>query len=74
MMPPKHPKPPMAPGEPYAPYPHQTLSIGGGRWLTPTGLVLTEEPHHPCELQPETLWFWEAAAAKGGYVLGDLII
>lgn len=68
--------PPPEPLEPpegdIAPYPDEVLTLGGNRWLSSTGHVLTHPRGVPCELQPNTLKFWEAAAQRGGYVLQDL--
>lgn len=73
MMPPKHPHSPPPPGTPVAPYPYQILALGGGRWLTATGEVITKRPARQCGVTSQTLWFWERAAVRGGHILSELM-
>ncbi|AGT14256.1 hypothetical protein ADZZY_3 [Mycobacterium phage Adzzy] len=72
-MPPKEPVDP--PEGDIAPYPDQILTLGGNRWLTPSGRILPEPFGVECDLQPNTLKFWEAAALRGtGKQLSELIV
>jgi hypothetical protein len=58
-----------------APYPMDILTLGGNRWLDPTGRILTTEFGNPVELQPNTLKFWEATALRGtGKPLSELLV
>jgi hypothetical protein len=71
--------PPTDPVEPpvgdIAPYPDQILTLGGNRWLSLDGRVLPSPRGVPCDLQPNTLAFWEAAALRGsGKPLSELIV
>lgn len=70
--------PPLEPLDPpegdIAPYPDEVLTLGGNRWLASTGRILTHPFGVPCDLQPNTLKFWEAAALRGtGKPLGELL-
>ena len=56
-----------------APYPNDILRLGENRWLTITGHIITKPFGDPCELKPNTLKFWEAAALRGiGKPLSEL--
>lgn len=56
-----------------APYPNDILRLGQMRWLDTTGHIITKPFGDPCELKPNTLAFWEAAALRGtGTPLSDL--
>ncbi|QFG08586.1 hypothetical protein PBI_VANISOA_3 [Mycobacterium phage Vanisoa] len=71
--------PPSEPVEPatgdVAPGPMDILILGGNRWLAQSGRVLPTDLGVPVELQPNTLWFWEAAALRGsGKPLSELIV
>lgn len=72
-MPPLQPRP--RPTGDTAQYPNQVLTLGGNRWLTHLGTVVTERPRgtFECDLTSQTLHFWERAARKGGTELADLI-
>lgn len=48
-----------------APYPNDILALGHDRWLDTTGSVITTPFGDPCELELNTLTFWEAAALRG---------
>lgn len=71
MMPPTDPVDP--PEGDIVPYPGEILSLGGNRWLTPTGEIIGEPFGVPCELQDNTRRYWEGRAAKAGYTLEELL-
>lgn len=73
-------QPPLEPLEPRpkptgdcAPYPMEVLTLGGNRWLTSGGRVITRVRGIPTDITPQTLRFWERAARRGGNELSDLI-
>lgn len=73
MMPPTDPVDP--PEGDVVPYPMDVLILGGNRWLSQSGRVLTVPLGDEVELQPNTLHFWEAAALRGtGKQLSELIV
>ena len=53
---------------------NEALKLGSNLWLMDTGEVSTEMPLLECDLTPETLEYWEAAAVRGGHVLSELIV
>ncbi|OBJ08638.1 hypothetical protein A5624_19940 [Mycobacterium sp. 1482292.6] len=55
--------------------PDEIPTLGGNRWLSTAGRILTTPVGVPCDLQPNTLKFWEAAALRGqGKPLSELIV
>jgi hypothetical protein len=69
--------PPTDPVEPsegdIAPYPGEILILGGSRWLSTTGDILTVPFGTPILVQDNTRRYWEGRAAKAGYTLDDLL-
>ncbi|PJE18388.1 MAG: hypothetical protein CK429_04190 [Mycobacterium sp.] len=69
--------PPLEPLDPpkgdIAPYPGEILTLGGNRWLTNTGRIITTESGVPVGVQDNTRRYWEGRAAKAGYTLADLL-
>ncbi|QGH79675.1 hypothetical protein SEA_ANON_3 [Gordonia phage Anon] len=72
-------QPPTEPVEPaegdYFPYPSSILALGGNRWLSMSGRVLTQPLGNEVEIEPGTRNYWEKAAIRGGHPsLADLIV
>lgn len=74
--------PPLEPVEPpagdVAPYPNEILQLRGGRFLTPSGEVLTQDDKprkhgNPTDLKENTRRYWEGRAAVAGYTLDELL-
>lgn len=64
MMPPEFEMPP--PAGDVVPWPNEALALGGGRWLTTGGnIVLSLRHSTECQLDSQTLRYWEAAALRG---------
>jgi hypothetical protein len=75
MMPPEEDEELTPPTGDVAPYPHEALDLGAGRWLLNTGEVVTKlKGFDGVDLAANTLSFWEAAAIRGGSTLDDLIV
>lgn len=71
-MPPTNPMKP--PTGDISPNPNDILILGGGRWLTMAGQIITTEFGDPVGIQLNTLAFWEAAALRGvGNPLSELL-
>jgi hypothetical protein len=72
MMPPLNPLP--APTGDLSPDPNSILELGGGRWLSDTGVVIYEDRGFVVGLTAQTRKYWEAAAVRAGHKLDDLIV
>jgi hypothetical protein len=75
--------PPLKPLDPpegdIVPYPNEILMLGGGRYLTNTGVVLSQEDQwgrfgDPVPVQDNTRRYWEGRAAVAGYTLAELLV
>lgn len=73
--------PPIEPVDPptgdIVPRPGSCLDIGGGRWLTTTGRVITtrEVRGFKAQLADNTVNYWERVAVNAGYPdLNDLMV
>jgi hypothetical protein len=73
-------QPPTEPREPATgeavPYPNEILQVSRGRYLTPSGEILTQENRllgSPTDLKANTRAYWEGRAAVAGYTLDELL-
>lgn len=69
--------PPIDPLDPpegdISPYPDEVLILGGDRWLSLTGCILSYPFGNPVELRTNTRRFWEDTAARAGFTLAELL-
>lgn len=69
--------PPLVPLDPpegdIVPYPDEILTLGGNRWLSQEGEIITTEFGAPVDVQDNTRLYWEGRAAEAGYTLGELL-